>query len=219
MLIKSSPTYYMDIQATTCQDQLPQKNSSHTPPISLELFAGAGGLALGVHAAGFKLLGLVERDSFATETLRENSQRVLELEPGLVLEAEAEAVDYDQFAGRVDLLSGGPPCQPFSTGGRNRGASDKRNMFPVFLNAMATIRPKAILIENVKGLLRESFQDYYNYLLKRLQYPLHQRAVAESWYDHYQRLLKVENGCFTDDEQYTVTYQLVDSADFGIPQR
>lgn len=129
---------------------------------SLELFAGAGGLALGIHAAGFKHLGLVEYDAFAAETLRENSRRVLDLNPDLVLHRDARSVDYAAYAGIVDLLSGGPPCQPFSTAGRSRGHADDRNMFPTMLDAVAEIMPRAILVENVKGLRRDKFRDYFD---------------------------------------------------------
>lgn len=186
---------------------------------SLELFAGAGGLALGVHAAGFKHLALIERDTFAAETLRENSQRLLNLDPDHILNVDARSVDYGQFAGKVDLLTGGPPCQPFSTGGRNRGHTDHRDTFPIFLDGVAIIMPRAILIENVKGLLREKFRDYFNYILKRLRFPLHQKKEGEDWQTHYSRLLKMTEADFADDEQYTVSYQLVDTADYGIPQR
>ncbi len=79
--------------------------------------------------------------------------------------------------------------------------------------------PKAILIENVKGLLREKFQDYFKYILKRLQFPLCSKKDEEDWHTHYSRLLKLTEADFADYEQYTVSYQLVDTADFGIPQR
>src|SRR6266704_1800905 len=79
---------------------------------SLELFAGAGGLTLGIHGAGFKLLGLVEWDGFAVQTLHANGRRVVDLHPDRIFHCDARAVDYRQFTERVDLLAGGPPCQP-----------------------------------------------------------------------------------------------------------
>lgn len=186
---------------------------------SLELFAGAGGLALGIHAAGFQHVALVEWDKFTADTLRDNSERVLDMDPALVLNVDARSIDYEQFAGKIELLSGGPPCQPFSTGGRNKSYADLRNMFPVFLDAVASVRPKAILIENVRGLLRRNFSDYYDYILKRLQFPLQRAAENEDWQAHYERLLKTAETEFADEEQYLVTYQLLDTADYGVPQR
>lgn len=185
---------------------------------SLELFAGAGGLALGTHAAGFKHLGLIEWNEFAVETLRDNSQKVLGLSPHSVFHCDARTVDYKQFAGKVDLLSGGPPCQPFSSGGLADGPTDERDMFPALLHVVAEIMPKAILIENVKGLLRPKFQEYFSYLLKYLQFPLCFKRVEENWQNHYKRLLMLTEKDFADQEQYVVTYQPVNAADYGVPQ-
>lgn len=176
-------------------------------------------MALGIHAAGFKHLGLVEYDAFAAETLRENSRRVLDLNPDLVLHRDARSVDYAAYAGIVDLLSGGPPCQPFSTAGRSRGHADDRNMFPTMLDAVAEIMPRAILVENVKGLRRDKFRDYFDYILWRLRFPLHRPRDGEDWGSHYARLRRTMEADFGDDEQYAVTWQAVDTADFGVPQR
>lgn len=193
--------------------------SSSEPLTSLELFAGAGGLALGVHLAGFKTLCLVEYDKFAVETLRANSKQLLELPSDLILHADAKTIDYKQFTSKVDLLSGGPPCQPFSSAGLKRGPNDDRNMFPTFVDAMATVRPKAFLIENVKGLLRKNFHDYYMYILQCLRFPLHRMIEGESWIEHYNRLRLITESDFDDEEQYVIESQLIDTADFGIPQR
>jgi len=184
---------------------------------SLELFAGAGGLALGVHGAGFKHLGLIERDHFAADTLRENCENLLDMSPDMIIEEDASLVDYKRFQG-VDLLTGGPPCQPFSTAGRNKGHADSRNMFPTFINAIRTIMPKSIIIENVKGLCRTVFNDYLQYLLLSIKFPLLSNN-EESWQDHYLRLQSVKAEDFNIDEIYNVGLQLVDAADFGIPQR
>src|SRR5579885_2748548 len=185
---------------------------------SLELFAGAGGLALGTHAAGFKHLGLIEWDNYAVETLRDNSQRVLGLSPHFVFHCDARTVDYKQFADKVDLLSGGPPCQPFSSGGLANGPEDGRDMVPAFLHAVAEIMPRAILIENVQGLLRPKFQEYFDYVLKRLQFPLCLKDKEESWQNHYKRLRTLTERDFADQEQYVVAYQQVNTADYGVPQ-
>ena len=182
------------------------------------MFAGAGGLALATHAAGFTHVGLVEWDKFAVERFERTVAVCWALMPQ-VLHSDARLVDYSQWLGRIDLLSGGPPCQPFSTGGNNGGYADKRDMFPAFLDAVSACLPKAILAENVKGLAREKWQDYFKYILKRIQYPLLKLKARETWQHHYKRLCKVKESDFQLDEQYVVTYQLVDSANYGVPQR
>lgn len=176
-------------------------------------------MALGLHDAGFRHLALVEWDSFAAETLRQNSKRVLGMSPKLVYECDASHIDYTIFADKVDLLAGGPPCQPFSNAGRSKGAADSRDTFPILLEAVASVRPKAVLIENVKGLLRNKFDDYVGYILKRLEFPLAKPLDSESWKSHYQRLMQFNRDDFELDEQYTLNLQLIDTADYGVPQR
>jgi DNA (cytosine-5)-methyltransferase 1 len=186
---------------------------------SLELFSGAGGLALGLHKAGFDCRGLVEWDKFAADTLKDNSQRVLGIDPSLVHHADLRSLDFSRHEGAIDLVAGGPPCQPFSTAGLNRGQHDARNMFPAFIDVVRQVRPKAIMMENVKGLLRPRFQPYVKYLLLRLRFPHHLPHEGESWDEHYQRISKSTKGSFHADEQYEVGYQLIDAADFGVSQR
>ncbi len=185
----------------------------------LELFAGPGGLALGVHNAGFRHLGLIEYEKAAAATLRENCKDPLGLDPTVVIERDARLVDYKPFAGKVDLLTGGPPCQPFSAGGHGKGPADDRNMFPTLLDAVGAVLPRAVLAENVRGLTREKFGDYFGYIRKRLQFPLHKMRDGEEWRDHYRRLLVVKETDFADAEQNRVGFQVVDAADHGIPQR
>ncbi len=185
----------------------------------MELFAGAGGMALGVHKAGFQHIGLVEWNKFAVDTLKENSKRLLSLNPEFVIHSDARKINYTSLLGKIDLLTGGPPCQPFSTGGNNGGSNDQRNMFPVMFDAIATIRPKAILIENVIGLMREKFQDYVNYILLSISFPLNKIKSDESWVSHYNRLQKVKDSSYNDDEKYNIDFQIIDTADYGIPQR
>jgi len=188
---------------------------------SLELFAGAGGLALGVHDAGFKLLGLYEWNEFAVDTLRDNSSRVLDLDPKLIALGDVcdPEIDFTRHQGKVHLLAGGPPCQPFSTAGLNRGHNDSRNLFPVFVDVIGAIRPLAVLVENVKGLLRPRFREYVQYILKRIEFPLARPHEREDWPDHYARLKSIRKNEFKKDEQYEVDFQLVDAADYGVPQR
>lgn len=186
---------------------------------SLELFAGAGGMALGVHQAGFEHLALVERNDNAAQTLKNNINNSLNISPDRVYNGDVRDFNFAHYLDQVDLLTGGPPCQPFSTGGRNRGPNDDRDMFPAFLNVVEQVMPKAVMIENVRGLLRKNFENYFNYILLRLQYPLLTANDEETWKEHYERLLSCSDSDFLDEEQYVVGHQLIDTADYGIPQR
>lgn len=186
---------------------------------AVELFAGAGGLAIGSHEAGFRHLAVVEVDRHAAATVRDNSKFVLGIDPSCVLEADVRSVDLSCHRGMVDLLAGGPPCQPFSHGGMGRGHTDERNMFPSFISALETLRPRAVLIENVAGLLRPRFTMYWEYILSRLHLPTHAPRTNESWEDHLVRLRKVQARYVPADERYEVRAQILDAADFGVPQR
>ena len=120
---------------------------------SAEICAGAGGAALGLELAGFEHELLVEIDPEACQTLRINR-------PGWkVLEDDIRCVDGRQLLG-IDLLSGGVPCTPFTAGGRQLGNGDERNMFPAALQLIAEARPRAVLLENVPGLLEAKFAAY-----------------------------------------------------------
>jgi DNA (cytosine-5)-methyltransferase 1 len=120
---------------------------------SLELCAGAGGQALGLERAGFEHAGLVEIDPHACNTLRLNR-------PSWTVHEE----DLKQFDGRlykgVDLLAGGFPCPPFSIAGKQLGADDERDLFPTGLRIIDEVKPKAVMIENVKGILSPAFASY-----------------------------------------------------------
>ena len=195
-----------------------KKTGKEQAPTALELFAGAGGLAIGVHAAGFTHVGVVERDKNAAQTLKANSKSVLGVESELVQRTDARELDYGRWEGNADLLCAGPPCQPFSQGGKGRGAADERNMFPVFLDALSVVRPRAILIENVAGLMRERFAEYWEFVRLRLRYPLHRMKSHESWAEHLLRLRHARDGQFCEDERYEIVAQTLDAADYGIPQ-
>jgi DNA (cytosine-5)-methyltransferase 1 len=115
---------------------------------SLELFAGAGGLALGLEKAGFKTLALNEFDKNACQTLRVNRPE------WNVIEGDIHKVDFKNFEGKIDLLSGGFPCQAFSHSGKRLGFEDTRGtLFYEFARAIKEIKPTYFLAENVKGLL------------------------------------------------------------------
>jgi DNA (cytosine-5)-methyltransferase 1 len=192
---------------------------------TLELFSGAGGLALGLERAGFSHLGLVEWDHHSCETLRENSRHgVLRSPETRIHEVDVRRFDFRPFAGTIDLLAGGVPCQPFSLAGKHAGHRDGRNLFPEMLRAVREVRPKVILVENVKGLVRPSFLPFFQYVLLQLGYPTLLRAKGETWSQHKKRLLEslnlsVANGVVPRDLVYNVRSRVVECANFGVPQR
>lgn len=115
---------------------------------SIELFAGAGGLAIGLEKAGFHSVLLNEWDKFACATLRKNRPE------WNVVEGDVCDINFSEYKGEIDLLSGGFPCQAFSYAGKGEGFNDIRGtMFFQFARAIQEIQPKVILGENVKGLL------------------------------------------------------------------
>tara|TARA_Y100000310_G_C20630090_1_gene788163 strand:+ start:40 stop:1254 length:1215 start_codon:yes stop_codon:yes gene_type:complete len=185
----------------------------------VELFAGAGGLSLGIHKAGFDHLALIEWDKVSTKTLRRNGKRHLLVDESAVIECDVNHVDLAVYEGKTDLLAGGPPCKPFSMAGKRLGQNDPRDMFPAFIKGVADVMPRAFLIENVRGLLRPAFQDYFDYTIKRLTFPLFAKREAETWQEHLLRLRKLERAEFDASETYVVSSQLVDAADYGLPQR
>lgn len=149
---------------------------------SLELCAGAGGQALGLERAGFEHAGLVELDSSACNTLRLNR-------PAWIVHEE----DLNHFDGRlykgIDLLAGGFPCPPFSIAGKQLGADDERDLFPAGLRIVDEVRPKAVMIENVRGILAPAFESYRAHIEQRL-----------------------------DRLGYVTRWKLLNAADFGVAQ-
>lgn len=121
----------------------------------VELFAGAGGLALGLEQAGFHSKGLVELDKYACQTLRKNRPNWNVIEKDIVQVVEEGIRNYvDVSVGELDLLSGGYPCQAFSYAGKKMGLSDARGtMFYYYAQALEQLMPKMVLAENVRGLV------------------------------------------------------------------
>lgn len=151
-------------------------------PFSVEVCAGGGGQALGLEHAGFQPLALVEIDQAACETLEAN--RPL----WKVIRDDIADFDGRPYKG-VDLVAGGLPCPPFSVAGKQLGRQDERNLFPHGIRLVDEIRPRAVMIENVRGILDAVFQDYRQYIsgeLKKLGY----------WTD----------------------WKLLNASDFGVPQ-
>ena len=157
---------------------IPVMNSLTT----LELCAGAGGQALGYDQAGFDHVGLVEIDKHACATLRLNRPH------WNVMERDLNTFDGSGFKG-IDLLTGGLPCPPFSVAGKQLGEQDERNLFPTAIRLIDEIRPRAVMIENVRGILDAVFEDYRGYVGRELT----KLGYSPSW-------------------------KLMAASDFGVPQ-
>jgi DNA (cytosine-5)-methyltransferase 1 len=151
---------------------------------AIEICAGAGGQAIGLERAGFEHVALVENDPWACTTLRSNR-------PGWkVLEQDVRLVDWGQFEQPLDLLAGGVPCPPFSVAGKQLGSDDERDLFPTMLAIARQLRPNAVMVENVRGLLSPKFDNYRRTL---------ERELADLGY--------VSQG-----------FRLLHASDFGVPQ-
>lgn len=186
---------------------------------SLELFAGAGGLALGTEFAGFHAVAAVERDRWAAETISNNKSRSFPLVKDLrVICGDVRCLDYREFPENLDLVSGGPPCQPFSIGGKHRAFNDDRDMFSAFADVVANLRPRSFIIENVKGLTRSTFANYLAYIEHRMTMPEIFQRPDETWLDHLKRL-EQEKTSTAGGLRYNVARQLFNAADYGAPQR
>ncbi|WP_405694559.1 DNA cytosine methyltransferase [Streptomyces sp. NBC_01185] len=197
---------------------------------SIEICAGAGGQAIGLHEAGFKHLALVEIDPYAAETLRSNIRSLKEwswereycdvisgdvknFSPIPRDEGRESDVKRGQaFLGKplargdLDLLAGGVPCPPFSHAGKQLGKDDERDLFPRILELADDLHPKAVMIENVRGIKDAKFEDYRTYIAARLEggwakHPI--TGIAENF----------------DGLGYRVCeWEVLEASDFGVPQ-
>jgi len=128
---------------------------------SIEICAGAGGQALGLEMAGFEHLAAVEIDTNACQTLRVNRPK------WNVIEQDLKKLEGFNFP-NVDLFAGGVPCPPFSLAGKQLGNLDERDLFPDALRLIEQCNPKAVLLENVRGLSSPKFEDYRAWILNKL---------------------------------------------------
>ena len=187
---------------------------------SIELFAGAGGLAIGTANAGLHHVALLELDRNACNTLRRNKRDGLrQLTECDIVSGDVSAYNFVKHRDRIEVVTGGPPCQPFSIGGKHRGHEDRRNMFPQAVRAIREIRPKAFMFENVKGLLRSSFANYHTYIIRQLEYPTCLRRGDEEWMDHLSRLEEIRTRDKFGGLRYIVEKHLMNAADWGVPQK
>jgi DNA (cytosine-5)-methyltransferase 1 len=177
---------------------------------SLELFSGAGGLAKGLELAGFKHSALVENNKHAYASLCEN------FDAEKVFFEDVRDFDLGTLT-NIDLVAGGPPCQPFSLGGKHQADRDKRDMFPAAIHEIECLKPKAFIFENVKGLLRQTFSDYFEYILLRLTYPSFNVEVTLDWQQHLDTLRSANNSS-DSGTKYNVQFKLINAANYGVPQ-
>lgn len=162
-------------------------------PRVVEICAGAGGQSLGLHLAGFRHQLAVELDPGAAATLRHNLARLQPGDDGDELVAVGDVADPsvwtpEEHAG-VDLLAGGVPCPPFSIAGKQLGAADERDLFAWAVELAGRMKPRALLLENVRGLGATRFGGYRQAVIDRL-----------------------------DQLGYKADWQLLEARDYGVPQ-
>ncbi len=181
--------------------------------LGAELFAGCGGLALGISRAGFKHALMAEFDRDAVETVLHNKANYVEYvhEWPIVLK-DVREIDWYKIS-KLDLISGGPPCQPFGIGGKKLGSDDHRDMWPEAIRAVREAQPRMFLFENVRNLAGPRFQSYLNWIIASLENPSVDRLSDESHESHFLRLSSSSVG-----REYRVVWQLVNAADYGAPQ-
>lgn len=181
---------------------------------SAELFAGCGGLALGMSRAGFEHALMVEYDDDAVATALYNRERHLEhLSSWPMSRSDVRDIDWEPLKGQLAVVSGGPPCQPFGIGGKKRGPDDARDMWPEAVRAIREARPEGFLFENVRNLAGPRFQPYLEWILAHLARPSVVRLVNEDHLAHLGRLRAIRR-----PPEYNVAWQIVNAADYGAPQ-
>ena len=152
------------------------------PLTCVEICAGAGGQALGLAMAGFVHVALVEYEADYCEVLRKNRPE------WNVICADVHDFDGQPYRG-VDLLAGGVPCPPFSVAGKQLGQDDERDLFPEAIRLIREIKPRAVMLENVRGFLDPAFETYRNHIFKSIQ-----------------------------DLGYATHIKLLNASNFGVPQ-
>jgi len=182
---------------------------------SVELFSGCGGLAMGLSLAGFSHQLLVERDPHSNVTLSENKRLgTPHVRDWPVVKDDVRQVDWSPFAGCIRIVAGGPPCQPFSVGGKANGKNDQRDMWPEAVRAVRETLPDAFLFENVRGLLRPAFSEYVEWIAACLANPVLKKSDDET---HRQHLAKLRRA--SQPALYQVRIFPVNAADYGAPQK
>ncbi|MFJ5263599.1 DNA cytosine methyltransferase [Streptomyces sp. NPDC088387] len=185
---------------------------------SIEICAGAGGQAIGLHQAGFGHLALVEIDQHAVETLKLNiedhevwawervhcdvlSADVKKFDPHRDVQKSAGLLKRDG----LDLLAGGVPCPPFSHAGKQLGKDDERDLFPRMLELVEALEPRAVMIENVRGIMDPKFSDYRDWITARLQ--------GGTYREEDGQMVRVKGLGYT-----VCKWGVLEASDFGVPQ-
>ena len=182
---------------------------------SVELFSGCGGLALGMARAGFEHAKMVEWNPDACATLAHNKERGVEhARDWPFVQGDVRTVDWSEIVGETWLAAGGPPCQPFSIGGKHKGNDDSRDMWPEAIRAVRELRPRGFLFENVRGLARPAFADYLAWIKAHLAVPGVRRWEDE---DHASHLARLKDYMARAD--YEVLVLKVNAADHGAAQK
>ncbi len=150
----------------------------------IDLFASAGGLTLGLKEAGVHTVCAAEVDPYRVSTFLQHTPEAT------ALVGDVRQADFSPYKGRVELVYGGPPCQPFSSGGLRQGTSDERDMIPEFIRVVQEVRPLAFLMENVPGLVVSDRMNYLSQVLEQLE-----------------------------DLDFVVSWKVLNAADYGVPQK
>lgn len=150
----------------------------------IDLFSGPGGLSLGLRRSGLNVIANVELNRNAMETYAAHDSNAIHFNE------DVRGISFDQFRGKVDVVVGGPPCQPFSIGGLRKGKTDERDMIPEFIRCLKEVQPEAFLMENVPGLIYKKSRPYFDWVLAQL------------------------SQC-----GYGLNWAVLNSADYGVPQK
>lgn len=178
---------------------------------SIELFSGCGILALGLSKAGFDHEMMVELNADAVRTARHNASRVLDhAHSWNVIHCDVKEISWDANPKDVSLIAGGPPCQPFSLGGRALGNLDPRDMWPHCIESVRALKPMGFVFENVKGLARKSFTSYLEWIVSSLESPTDFNVSLG---------YNTPKGTVSAEKLYNVVVHKVNAADFGTPQK
>ena len=173
---------------------------------------------MGLKAAGFSPFEFYEMDKHACLTLQYNMDSMTPTFDGHVHKgADITKIDWRDLKRPVRLLACGVPCQPFSFAGKHLAEDDKRNLFPATLRVVRELRPAAVLIENVQGLVRPDFKPYFDYVIRQLKYPSVHPNDGEPWTIHDLRLRHIE-AAGGGESEYLVNCKKVNAADYGVPQ-
>ncbi|BCL76792.1 cytosine-specific methyltransferase [Jeongeupia sp. HS-3] len=187
---------------------------------AVELFVGAGGLGMAVSQAGFKPQLVVDWDQWACDTIRQNQKAGLQpFASWPLIQGDVRQIKFTELDGVIDIVTGGPPCQPFSMGGLHRAYLDERDMFPQAIRAVRELRPRAFVFENVKGLTRATFANYLEYIRLQLRHPDVTAKPRETWHEHLMRLEDYETKGKFKGLQYNVVMRVLNAANYGVPQK